>query len=413
MYSYQGKDRSMKILIISMSFPYPPKSGGKIRVYNLIREISKYHEIYLISLIYKDEVEYIPELLKFCKQVEVVRFEHTCLSKIIRWLQIILCLFTKKPVEVAAKESRSMRKKINEIIINNEFDIIQVEWLQMAHYLPFNLIIKTPLILVEHDVSYIPWQRRCQLEKGILKYISKRECNKIVNYEREITQKFDKIVVVSEIDKDRLLMLHNNYDISIILNGVDTDNIQEKVKREYTNSLLFIGWMRHHPNSDAMDFFLKQILPLISKVIPDTKLYVVGQHTPKNIVNYASLNQNIIFTGYVKDVKEYLYTCTIFICPLRIAGGTRLKILEAMAAGIPVVSTLIGAEGLNITHNENILIADTPEEFAEATIKLLRNHKLRERIAHNARIFVEENHQWKKIADDLIEVYEDVIRKKQ
>lgn len=403
----------MKILIISMSFPYPLKSGGKIRVYNLIREISKYHEIYLISLIYKDEVEYIPELLKFCKQVEVVRFEHTCLSKIIRWLRIILCLFTKKPVEVAAKESRSMQKKINEIIINNEFDIIQVEWLQMAHYLPFYLIKKIPLILIEHDVSYIPWQRRCQLEKGILKYISKRECNKIVNYEREITQKFDKIVVVSEIDKDRLLMLHNTYDISIILNGVDTDNIQEKVKREYTNSLLFIGWMRHHPNSDAMDFFLKQILPLISKVIPDTKLYVVGQHTPKNIVNYASLNQNIIFTGYVKDVKEYLYTCTIFICPLRIAGGTRLKILEAMAAGIPVVSTSIGAEGLNITHNENILIADTPEEFAKATIKLLRNHKLRERIAHNARIFVEENHQWKKIADDLIEVYEDVIRKKQ
>lgn len=148
-------------------------------------------------------------------------------------------------------------------------------------------------------------------------------------------------------------------------------------------------------------------------MISDVKLYVVGQHAPKNLVNLANLNPNILFTGYVRDVKEYLYSCTAFICPLRIAGGTRLKILEAMAAGIPVVSTSIGAEGLNITPNENILIADTPEEFAEATIELLRNQELREKIAQNARIFVEENHQWEKIAGDVIEVYEEIIGRRQ
>ncbi|MBA7536043.1 D-inositol-3-phosphate glycosyltransferase [subsurface metagenome] len=402
----------MKILIISMAFPYPTKAGGKLRVYNLIREVSKYHEIYLISLIYKDEIEYIPEMLKFCKQVEVVPFEHTRFSKMTRWLRIFTSLFTKTPVEMAAKESRSMQKKVNEII-TNEFDIIQVEWLQMTQYLPFDQLKNIPLILVEHDVSYVPWQRRIQTEKGLLKYIARREFSKVKNYERKICQNFDKIIVMSEIDKNRLSMLHKNLDIRVVPNGVDTENIQATVKREDANSLLFIGWMRHQPNRDAMNFFLDQIFPLISKAIPNTKLYVVGQHTPKNIVNLAKSNPNIICTGYVKDVGEYLYNCTTYICPLRIAGGTRLKILEAMAAGIPVVSTSIGAEGLNVTADENILIADTPEEFAEMTIRLLRNPELRERIAYNARIFVEENYQWKKIAENMIGVYKEVIRRKQ
>jgi glycosyltransferase involved in cell wall biosynthesis len=402
----------MKILIISMSFPYPPKSGGKLRVYNLIREVSKYHEIYLISLIYKDELEYIPELLKFCKQVEVVPVEHTRFSKMTRWLRIFTSLFTKTPVEVAAKESRLMRKKVNEII-TNEFDIIQVEWLQMAHYLPFNRLKNIPLILVEHDVAYIPSQRRIQTVNKVLKYIARREYNKMKNYEQKMCQNFDKILVMSEIDKNRLLMLNQNLHIRVVPNGVDTENIQAKIKREDANSLLFIGWMKHQANRDAMTLFLNQIFPLISKAIPNTKLYVVGQHTPKNIVNLAKSNPNIICTGYVKDVRDYLYKCTTYICPVRISGGTRLKILEAMAAGIPVVSTAIGAEGLNVTADENILIADSPEEFAEATLKLLRNHELRERIAHNARILVEENYQWKKIAEKMSEVYEEVVQGKQ
>lgn len=402
----------MKILIISMSFPYPPKSGGKLRVYNLIREISKYHEIYLISLIYKDELEYIPKSLKFCKQVEVVPVEHTRFSKITRGLRIFASLFTKTPVEVAAKESRSMQKKVNEII-TNEFDIIQVEWLQMAHYLSFNRLKNIPLILVEHDVAYIPSQRRIQTVNKVLKYIARRESNKMKNYEQKMCQNFDKILVMSEIDKNRLLMLNQNLDIRVVPNGVDTENIQAKIKREDANSLLFIGWMKHQANRDALNFFLNQIFPLISKAIPNTRLYVVGQHTPKNIVNLAKSNPNIICTGYVKDVRDYLYNCTTYICPLRISGGTRLKILEAMAAGIPVVSTSIGAEGLNVTADENILIADTPEEFAEMTIRFLHNPELREKIAHNARIFVEENYQWKEIAEKMIEVYEEVMRRKQ
>jgi polysaccharide biosynthesis protein PslH len=396
----------MKILIISMSFPYPPKSGGKVRVFNLIKEISKYHEVYLLSLISTDELGFVPMMLKYCKKVEVIPFEHNSLSKLIRWIRIFSNLFTQTPLEVAAKESTDMKKKVKKIIINNGFDLIQVEWLQMAHYLPFDLLKNTPLILVEHDVAYVPLKRRSLTETGILKYIMRRECFKMKIYEQKICHKFNKIISMSEIDKGRLLKLNENLDVCVIPNGVDTKYISPKVDQENTGNLLFIGWLKHYPNRDGMIFFLKEIFPLITKEIPNTTIYIVGQYAPQEIITLSKSNPNIICTGYVEDVREYLHKCTVYVCPLRIGGGTRLKILEAMAAGIPIVSTTIGAEGLSVKHGENILLSDSADTFAKETINLLNNPELRLKLAKKARNFVEENYGWEMIAQKQMAVYD-------
>lgn len=393
-----------------MTFPYPPKSGGKVRVFNLIKEVSKYHDVHLLSLASKDELDFVPIMLKYCKQVEVVPFQHNSFSRLIRWVRIFSNLFTQVPLEVAAKESAEMKKKVKKII-NDDFDVIQVEWLQMAHYLPFDLLKNTPLILVEHDVAYVPLKRRSLTETGILKYVLKRECSKMKKYEQEMCHKFSKIIAMSEIDKERLLELNENLDVYVVPNGVDTRYISPKIDQEDAGSLLFIGWMKHYPNRDAMIFFLKQVFPLIITKIPSIKVYIVGQHAPQEILNLAESNPNIICTGYVEDVREYLHKCTVYICPLRIGGGTRLKILEAMAAGIPIVSTTIGAEGLSVVHGENILLSDSPEMFSKETINLLNNPKLRSKLVKNARNFVEENYDWEMIAQKQMAIYDISVKK--
>ena len=393
-----------------MSFPYPPKSGGKVRVFNLIKEISKYHDVYLLSLASKDELDFVPVMLKYCKTVEIVPFEHNILSRLIRWVRIFSNLFTQVPIEVAAKESTGMKKKVK-TIIDNGLDLIQVEWLQMAQYLPFHLLKNTPLILTEHDVAYVPLKRRSLTEIGILKYIMRRECYKMKNYEQETCHRFNKIISVSDLDKERLLKLSEDLDVYVVPNGVNTHYISPKTDHEDTGSLLYIGWMKHYPNRDAMLFFLKQVFPLIIKEVPNTKVFIVGQYAPEEILSLAKSNPNIVCTGYVEDVREYLHKCTVYICPLRIGGGTRLKILEAMAAGIPIVSTTIGAEGLSVKHGENILLSDSADTFAKETISLLNNPELRLKLAKSARNFVEQNYDWEMIAQKQMAVYDLLVKK--
>ena len=155
-------------------------------------------------------------------------------------------------------------------------------------------------------------------------------------------------------------------------------------------------------------FFLDRSPVLIQKR-PDVKIYIVGQHVPAELLRKAEGLENVIFTGYVEDISEYLNECTVYICPLRLGGGTRLKILEAMAAGIPIVSTSVGAEGLDLTHGEHLLIADNPNDFAHSICSLLENQTLRQHMAQSARTFVEKKYAWKGIAKRQMELYETLV----
>ncbi|MFZ3166124.1 MAG: glycosyltransferase family 4 protein [Candidatus Methanoperedens sp.] len=400
----------MNILIISMSFPYPPKSGGKARVYNLIKQISKYHEITLISFISSDEKPYIPELLKYCKIVETIPFENNFFSKLVRWGRIVYNLFTTTPIEIAAKESQMMADKVYEIIKNHDFDIIQAEWIQMAHYVPFEYLNKKQfrgkLVLVEHDVSFVPWYRRYLIEKKPMKFIIYNEYKKMKKYEYENLLKFDEIITMSEIDMNRLLELDETLHVNVVPNGVDTEKISFKLGNRGSNSLLFMGWMKHYPNGDAMRFFIKEIFPKILLKNQNVKLYIVGMFLPDDINKKIKYQDNIIYCGYIEDILSILHKCTVFISPLRIGGGTRLKILEAMAAGIPVISTSIGAEGIDIEDGENIVIADSTEIFANKTLELLNDNKLQVKIAVNAHEFVEKKYRWNEIGKIMNRIYE-------
>ena len=217
---------------------------------------------------------------------------------------------------------------------------------------------------------------------------------------------FDRCITVSENDQKTLYDANPKLRIDVIPNGVDTHKLRPLPCTQDKANLLFIGKMSYPPCSDAAIYFCQEILPLIKKQIKDTELWIVGREPPKEVVNLST--DGIHVTGWVEDVVPYYEQSTACVVPIRAGGGLRLKILEAMALGRPVISTHVGCEGLDVSDRENILISDQPEEFAEKTVRLLCDDDLRKSITFNARRLVEFQYDWDPIANHLMDILNEV-----
>ena len=228
-------------------------------------------------------------------------------------------------------------------------------------------------------------------------------------WETGFSSHFDRCITVSEIDRQHLLNANPDLKVDVVANGVDTDTLQPLPVGDNIPSLLFVGSMGYLPVANASIYFCNQILPLIKKKYPDITIWLVGREPTTEVKNLES--KNIHVTGQVESVLEYYKKSTICIVPLKAGGGTRLKILEAMALGRPVVTTSIGCEGLDVIDNKHLLIADSPDAFSEKVLSLIEDDTLRRRIIHNARELVEKDYNWRKLTNKLEDIYEDVVLK--
>jgi len=224
-------------------------------------------------------------------------------------------------------------------------------------------------------------------------------------FERQAVGQFDACITVSENDRERLLELVPGTSVFVVPNGVDLDYFSPRPEIPKSKNLAFIGSMDYPANIDAVRWFTDQILPEIKNHAADLHFFIIGKNPPPDI---QALNDDpqVTVTGFVEDVRPYLAESQVFVVPLRYGGGTRLKILDAWAMGKAVVSTSIGAEGLNATHNHNILLSDNPEPFARYILDLLTYPNKRKEIENNGRKSVKENYSWKHISEKLEEVYE-------
>ena len=231
-------------------------------------------------------------------------------------------------------------------------------------------------------------------------------------WETKFAMNFDLCVTMYDNEKKFLQSINPKLNIAVIPNGVDVENFKPLPDNFRTNNLLYIGKMDYQPNVDAVLYFIKEIFPVIKRETKNIKFIIVGSNPAKEIKQLEN-NKDIIVTGYVNDVRPFYEQCALSVVPLRAGGGTRLKILESMAFGRPVISTSIGCEGLDVCNNENIIISDKPQEFARKTIELLQNKDFREKISKNARNLVECNYSWKSIAKRQIQIYEKLTKIKQ
>jgi sugar transferase (PEP-CTERM/EpsH1 system associated) len=405
----------MKILYLSLRFPYPSHSGDKIRTHNILKHLSQRHSICFISFVQSPrEASCAGQLREYCDQVKTVK-----LNKLGAYGNCLMHFSFAEPFQVVYWHSREMQRQVDEMIDRNGFDIIHVQFFRMAQYV--TKYTSNRKVLDSGDSFSLNLSRRSRLDRGLPWPLLKIEANRVKIYETEIGQWFDRVTMVSPLDRDYLLSINGNLPISVVPMGVDLEYYQPRCKeagwkpalpgKEYRADppiLLFTGTIRYFPNKDAVLYFYHEIFPLIKNAVPNAKFYVVGNHPPKKISKLMS-SGDIVVTGRVEDVRPYFAKSTVFVCPLRSGSGMQTKILEAMAMGVPVVTTSMGFEALEATAGTDIMVADDARRFAQKVICLLKDKELRQNVTQNARNLVEKKYGWSSVVKRLDTIYGEVM----
>ncbi len=387
----------MRILFLSRWFPYPPGNGSKLRIYNLLRGLGAQHDITLLSFTEAaDDEPDIAGLQESCRAVHTVQWKpfdpHGWRAR--------LGMFSVKPRSVVDTFSPEMARRIETILATESIALIIASQIDMAMYSPYFQGI--PAIFEELEVGVLVEQFTratsllTRLRYGLTWAKHRR-------YVRTLLHRFAACTVVS--NQERQLLIKTVGDIcpiTVIPNGVDLASYGTVHEKPHPNTLIFIGAFSYSPNYQAMVWFLGEVLPLIQTQIPDAHLTITGHHGHRPL----PAAKNVTLTGFVDDIRPLVARSWASIVPLHTGGGTRLKILEAMALKTPVVATSKGAEGIGAHAEADLLIADEPQAFAETVIRLLTDGKLREQLASNAFCLVQKKYDWGVILPryfDLIE----------
>lgn len=376
----------MKIFVLLSRFPYPLEKGDKLRAFWQIKELSVKHDIVLCALSdVKVDKDSIAILLKYCSSVEVIY-----LPKWRIYINVVIqLLFTDKSLQVAYFYNKSAQKKINELLEKCQPDHIYCQLIRVAEYVRHSKIRKT---LDYMDALARGMERRIDNAPFYLKLFLKIEAIRLKRYEHFIFNDFDNSTIISDQDR-RLIVNAGNDRIKVVSNGVDTSKYQfKKLPKEY--DLIFTGNMSYPPNIDSVLFLVNNIMPLLWKINPNIKLAIVGASPDKKVLRLKT--KKVEVTGWVKDITDYYAKSKVFIAPLQIGTGLQNKLLEAMAMELPCVTSQLANNALGATDGEDILIGNTPAEYAEHINELLNNTEKAQQIAKKGCCFVKKNYTWEK-----------------
>ena len=392
----------MKILFLSPTVPFPLTDGGRIRVFNLLKQIAQRSKVTLLALeTQSSDVESIVHLERLGIRVHLVRQGRKLPS--VSFGTLLRAFLKKVPITVARYNVPAYRQKFRELVATEPFNLVHYE---MFHVAQFHTETHLPSLLSQQNVDAAIWRRLCQETANPLrKCLYWTQQRAFERYERLTHPQFDIVTCASEIDRQTFQRTNAAGRFEIIPNGVDVEDYQPAYGSEEEAHLIYIGSMDWYPNEDAVAFFADEVLPKIREKLPDVQFSAVGGN-PSPRVQKLAARSHILVTGRVPEIKPYFARATVFVVPLRIGSGTRLKILEALAMGKAVVSTTVGAEGLNLVDGEEILIADEPIAFAEAVLRLLTDASLRRKIGENGRARVERDYDWRRIGEKLYRLYE-------
>lgn len=387
----------MKLFILLPRVPYPTEKGDKLRAFNQIKQLSKNHDIILCAL--NDSVLHakaIPVLSRYCKSVHVIP-----ISKITIIFSLIKTIFTDKPLQVGYFYNKPTARKIKALIDFHKPDHIFCQLIRVAEYVKGFPIPKT---LDYQDVFSKGVERRLDSSPSYIKPFLKLEHKRLLKYEHDIFSVFDHKIIISKPDRDQIP--HPDREMIVVVpNGVDTDFFKPiESKKEF--DLVFTGNMGYPPNINAAEFLVLKILPIILKRRPGISLLIAGANPHLRISVLKSANVEV--TGWVSDMRECYAAARIFIAPMQIGTGLQNKLLEAMAMQVPCITSPLANQALQAKENEEILIARTPEEYADQVLLLLTNPDKSREIAMNGYNYVLRNYSWEKETAKI----EELIRKK-
>ena len=399
----------MKILWVKAGGLVPPDTGGKIRSYNILRQLAKHHAVTFFTFYAAHDNDVHAELGQIFQRIIRIPLDLPLAKSAGELLDYAAHLFSREPYNLTKYCRGVVRKKLRALLQEETYDVIVCDFLVAAGAIPWDW--RCPKVLFTHNVEAMIWHRHFEVARNPLwKALSWREWKRMEAAERRYLQKADHVLAVSENDREAFAKFLDPQKLTVVPTGADTEFFRPSREKELPSSLLFTGSMDWLPNEDAMLYFANEIFPLIRRQVPDVSLCIVGRNPSRRLQDLASRIPKIQLTGWVEDVRPYLAQRAVCIVPLRIGGGTRLKIFEAMSMAKAVVSTSIGAEGLPVKNGEHLLIADDPASFAESTLRLLGNAPQRGRIGQAARHLVQENYSWATVSKDFAQALENVVR---
>ncbi len=408
---------SKKILILTPQFPYPPHQGTTMRNYNLIAGLAQRHEVHLLAFGDPAGSGSTP-LDGLCASIQVVAPPVRSTAQRLRGM-----LFSRLPDMAQRLPSAEFEERLAATMARERPDIVEVEGIELAQYL-FQAAevregkkgdVPSPLLVFDdHNAEYVLQQRAFETDarqpgRWIPAAYSFVQWQRLRGYERRACETADRVVAVSETDAGVLRDLVPGLEPAVVPNGVDmalcTEPVAPLAEGPREEDLVFTAKMDFRPNVDAVLWFALEILPLILAEAPGTRFWVVGKDPHPRLAPLAE-NPAIVITGWVEDVRPYIAGAGVYVVPLRMGGGTRLKVLEAMAMGKAIVSTTVGAEGFEVVSGRELVLGDTPEEFAAAVVTLLGDRERREKMGKVAREFAAAGYDWPIVVPMMERVYE-------
>jgi polysaccharide biosynthesis protein PslH len=398
----------VRILWVKAGKLLPVDTGGKIRSYHILKHLAHSHRVTLLSYygeqqdpVYEKDIQ---RELPGARTVFTPTSDGSSLAQIFQYLR---CLFQPAPFAVAKFTHPAVQREIAMAIGGGGMDVAVCDFLSASQNFPRALSL--PTVLFQHNVETALWRRMAATESSPIKrFVYGIEAAKMNRQEPAAIGHFHHVVAVSEQDRSAMLKMVPAARISVVPTGVDTQKYSiAPPSQSDLPRIVFTGSMDWEPNIDAVQYFCVQILPRVQSAFPKAIFQVVGRAPHARVKRLASAS--VVVTGTVPSVSDYLRDASVVVVPLRIGGGTRLKIFEAMAMGKAMVSTTIGAEGLDVQHGRDLILADSPSAFADAILSLLRDHELRKGY-EQAAVRLAVQYEWPRIAQQFAAVLQDTVR---
>ena len=381
----------MKLLVLTSRIPYPIEKGDKLRMYYQLKELAKHHEIVLCCLSdYEISESALDALRPFCKRIEILK-----LHPLRRWMNVILGVLSRRPFQVLYFFQRSAARQLRRVIDEEKPEHIYCQLIRCAEYVKD--VVEIPKTIDYMDALSYGMRRRCANSGFFARLIFREEAERLERYEQIIFEYFDHHTIISKQDCD--LMKHPQRErIAIVRNGIDA-SFFETVVSGYQFQILFCGNMSYPPNIEASKRLVNDILPMVQKEYPEITVMLAGADPSRAV---RSLKQSSVYvTGWIDDIREAYSSAKVFVAPMVSGSGMQNKLLEAMASGLPCLTTRIAADALQATDGVNIIVCESNEDFAFNVLKLLRDDVFYHKIASEAKSFVELNFRWENSAHDL------------
>jgi glycosyltransferase involved in cell wall biosynthesis len=424
----------LNILLLSQIIPYPPDAGPKVKTWHVLRYlVESGHHVILASFMRPEEQAHIAVLEDLCAQVYVVPIHRSRLSDLLYWLRSHL---TGRPFLVERDDLNAMHDLVRQILSTQEIDAIHADQLTMTQF-----ALRTredpgvpkrngrigsnygpALIFDAHNAVWTIIERMRQNAPWFLKPVLALEVRRMKRYEGHVIHQFDHTMAVTEIDRQALSAAAvSSLDgakpslpaVPVIPIAVDTGQLRPVRRQPGSANILTLGTLHYPPNADGIRWFMSEVYPLIQQKVPEATLTIIGKNPPKDFLDRAAQEpQSINVTGYVPDLTPYLEKAALMVVPVRAGGGMRVRILEAFARAIPVVTTTIGLEGIDAQPGEEALVANTPPDFASAVVRLLRDETLQAKLATNGRRLAEKSYDWKVVLKAMDTIYNQIEKQR-